>query len=200
MCSTVAATETIACAGSFYFYFSFFSLLAAIDSTLKRQSIESAAQLLHIVTSSAQHSIVQIWSGGSRKRRWRNPRCCYFKWLQETRAPTHVMGFPLSVPQQQDVLNMGICLFPPPFPPHPFLSLSPSRGSDSLGGMGETAAVGSFLKAVFWLFHTARAATRCSFPRRRVKGLLYIATDSFSSLPPIIRLMKQALVQGTMCQ
>lgn len=117
-----------------FLFFLFFFLLAAIDSTLKRQSIESAAQLLHIVTSSAQHSIVQIWSGGSRKRRWRNPRCCYFKWLQETRAPTHVMGFPLSVPQQPDVLNMGICLFPPPFPPHPFLSLSPSRGSDSLGG------------------------------------------------------------------
>lgn len=99
-----------------FFILIFFFFLAAMDSTLKRQSIESAAQLLHIVTSSAQHSIVQIWSGGSRKRRWRNPRCCYFKWLQETRAPTHVMGFPLSVPQQQDVLNMGICLFPLPFP------------------------------------------------------------------------------------
>lgn len=67
VCLTVAATETIACAGCFPF--SFFFFLAATDATLKQQSTESAAQLLHIVASSAQHSIVQIWSGGSRKRR-----------------------------------------------------------------------------------------------------------------------------------
>lgn len=35
---------------------------------------------------------------------------CYFKWLQEMRAPTHVMGFPLHEPQKQDMLYMGICL------------------------------------------------------------------------------------------
>lgn len=143
----------------FSFFFLFFP--AAIDATLKQQSTESAAQLLHIVASSAQHSIVQIWSGGSRKGRWRNPRCCYFKWLQETRAPTHVMGFPLSVPQQQDVLNMGICL-PPSLSPSPLpLSLLHEEasllGREAARGMGETAAVGSFLKAVFWLFHTGRA-------------------------------------------
>lgn len=72
-------------------------------------------------------SFVQIWAEGSRKP-WRNPHYCYFKWLQETRAPTHVMGFPLHVPQQQDVLNMGIWLLTST------LFFFPSRGSSTLGG------------------------------------------------------------------
>ena len=59
---------------------------------------------------------------GRGKQRWRNARCCYFKWLQEARAPTGVMGFPLHVPQEQDALNMGICLLTYTSPP--FFSFS----------------------------------------------------------------------------
>lgn len=79
------------------------------------------------MTQPRMDSFVQIWAEGSRKP-WRNPHYCYFKWLQETRAPTHVMGFPLHVPQQQDVLNMGIWLLTST------LFFFPSRGSSTLGG------------------------------------------------------------------
>lgn len=44
------------------------------------------------------------------------------------RAPTHVMGFPLPVPQEQDVLNMVICLLT-----STPLFLFPVRGSNTLG-------------------------------------------------------------------
>lgn len=177
-CLTVAAAETVAFAGSFTSPFCVRTELSSGGRSVER----AAAHLLHPATRSAQHSIVQIWSGGSEKGRWRNPRCCCFKWLQETRAPTHVMGFPLYVPQQQDVLNMGICLLnppPPPFSPHPFLPSSLSLRHEEASRLGEgwDCSCGFVLKGCILTVSHSQSATR--WRRRRVKGLLYIATDFF---------------------
>lgn len=98
-----------------------------VSSCGRRWSMTALCSFL-IVIHPRMDSFVQIWAEGSREP-WRNPHYCYFKWLQETRAPTHVMGFPLHVPQQQDVLNMGICLLT-----STPLFFFPSWGSNTLGG------------------------------------------------------------------
>lgn len=66
--------------------------------------------------------------------------CCYFKWLQESRAPTHVMGFPLRWPTTAGWTKYGhlcvrLCVWERERNTlHlPFFFL-PARGSNTLGG------------------------------------------------------------------
>lgn len=68
------------------------------------------------------------------------------------RTPTHVMGFPLPVPQEQDVLNMGICLLTST-PLFFFL-----REETTHWGMGKSGRELRDCSLLSWLLQITRAA------------------------------------------
>lgn len=103
---------------------------------------EGAAQLLHLSTRSAQHSIVQIWSGGSGERLpLTQPRAAVALNGSRKQGLPHTSWVFLFLchSSRMCLIWASVSLTPPPppflpFSPHPFLSLSPSRGSEWLGG------------------------------------------------------------------
>lgn len=105
-----------------------------LDSKLCCSRCHLKCEQFHVTIQTADmDSTTQIWAGGSDKT-WRSAHC-NFKWLQETRASTYVMGFPLRAPQEQEVPNMGMCLLTST-PVYSF----PVKGSNTLGDGGDRQA------------------------------------------------------------